>query len=337
MIAEHFFRLGNVGKRDRHVAGLERLAVNHGRFAKRGFDERDEFRKFHRLGFAEVENLKAEFLPRAGKNAFQNVRDERVVARRAAVTENRNGPAGVNQLREFVDCQVRPLARAVNREKPQHRHIQAVEVMVNMAERLARQLARGVRRDGGKNRVALAKRHFRIHAVNRRGRRDGDFAAAGVARGFEDVDGAFDVHALVKRRLLQAGPHAGARGEMDDLVEFCGGKQIVHRAGIRQIAGDEGERLAERLDVRERAALDLRVVKIVEVVEGPDAVAVMEQAFANVRADEARAAGDEKIHAATLTTEGETVENAGRWVVGQFENEKLNGWGNISNQINIFI
>ena len=38
----------------------------------------------------------------------------------------------------------------------------------------------------------------------------------------------------------------------------------------------------------------------------------MDEAFANVRADEARAAGDEKIHDEALTTERETVE-CQRW------------------------
>ena len=64
------------------------------------------------------------------------------------------------------------------------------------------------------------------------------------------------------------------------------------------------KRLGERVNFAEVAALDLRIVKIVQVIEGPDAVAVAQQAFADVRADEARAAGDEKIHGATLTTPG---------------------------------
>jgi hypothetical protein len=41
------------------------------------------------------------------------------------------------------------------------------------------------------------------------------------------------------------------------------------------------------------------------------ALAVAEEAFANVRADEARAAGDEKIHGEKLNGRGEGVERAG--------------------------
>src|ERR1039458_7982696 len=124
-------------------------------------------------------------------------------------------------------------------------------------------------------------------------------SSAGFARGFEDVDRALDVHALVKRRLLQARPHARPRGEVDDLIEFDGRKKFVERGGIAYVAVEKFKRQRERFDFAKIAALDLRVVEIVQVVEGPDTVAVAQQAFANVRADEARAAGDEKIHPAT--------------------------------------
>ncbi len=39
-------------------------------------------------------------------------------------------------------------------------------------------------------------------------------------RGLQQVHRALDVDSLVKGRLLEAGPHAGPRGEVDDLVEL---------------------------------------------------------------------------------------------------------------------
>jgi hypothetical protein len=71
---------------------------------------------------------------------------------------------------------------------------------------------------------------------------------------------------------------------------------------------DEFKRLGERLDVAEIAAFELRVVGSIEVVERPDRVAVMQQPLANVRTDEARAAGDQEIHARKLTVSGRSVE-----------------------------
>ena len=80
-------RLGNVGKRDRHITGLERLAVNDGLLAQRGFNQTDQLIQPDDLGFADVKNLEAEFLFCAGDDAFQNVRHERVITRRAAVAD----------------------------------------------------------------------------------------------------------------------------------------------------------------------------------------------------------------------------------------------------------
>jgi hypothetical protein len=42
-------------------------------------------------------------------------------------------------------------------------------------------------------------------------------------------------------------------------------------------------------------------------------VAVAQEPFANVRADEARAAGDEKIHGRKLNSGGQSVESAGNF------------------------
>jgi len=106
---------------------------------------------------------------------------------------------------------------------------------------------------------------------------------------------------------INIGRH-GARGEMDDLIEFYGRKKFVERGAVGEVAVAKFKGLGERLDFAKVAALDLRVVEIVQVVEGPDAVAVAEEAFANVRADETRAAGDEKIHGQKLTIRTWIVE-----------------------------
>jgi len=62
------------------------------------------------------------------------------------------------------------------------------------------------------------------------------------------------------------------------------------------------------LDFAEVAAFELRILMIVEVIERPDGVAVAQEPFADVRTDEAGAAGDQKIHGRTLTMSKRTVE-----------------------------
>ena len=83
---------------------------------------------------------------------------------------------------------------------------------------------------------------------------------------------------------------------MDDLIELDRGKNSVQRGVVGDVAVDEFKRFGDGLDFPQVALLELRIVKMIEVVKRPDAMAVAEEAFANVRADEARAAGDEKIH-----------------------------------------
>jgi hypothetical protein len=95
---------------------------------------------------------------------------------------------------------------------------------------------------------------------------------------------------------------------MDDLLKFYGGKNFGERGGVGYVAVDEFKRLGERLDFAKVALLELRLVKMIKVVERPDVVAVAQEPFANVRADEARAAGDQKIHGQKLTVSGRSVE-----------------------------
>ena len=114
--------------------------------------------------------------------------------------------------------------------------------------------------------------------------------------------------------MFKARAHAGTRGEMDNLVKIDGGKNFVERSGVGDVAVDEFKWLGERLDVAEIMPFEVRIVEIVEVVERPDGVAVMQQPFANVRADEARAAGDQEVHGQKLTGSGRSVERAGKIV-----------------------
>ena len=125
----------------------------------------------------------------------------------------------------------------------------------------------------------------------------GPFTVEAVAAGgFEQVHGAFDVDALVKGRLQQAGPNPGACGQVNDLIEPDAGHQFVEAGAVSEVAANECERSGERLEIANVGQFDLRVVKVVQVVERPDRLAIPQQAFANMVADEPRAAGDQKVH-----------------------------------------
>jgi hypothetical protein len=65
-------------------------------------------------------------------------------------------------------------------------------------------------------------------------------------------------------------PDAGPRGEMRDGIEFFSVKKQIHRCGISQIDSVYRDFPGDALNIR---PLDLRIVKVVEVVENRDIVA----------------------------------------------------------------
>jgi hypothetical protein len=85
------------------------------------------------------------------------------------------------------------------------------------------------------------------------------------------------------------------------LVEADVAQETVQRAAVGQVALNEFERAGQRLDFAEVAAFQAGVVESVEVVEGPDGVAGMEEALANMRANETGTASNQEIHGGRLS------------------------------------
>ncbi len=82
-----------------------------------------------------------------------------------------------------------------------------------------------------------------------------------------------DVGIIIKLRLLNGRPDPGARREMENRVEFFFSKHIRDLFAIPKIDIVQTNVFRDRGNVR---ALDLRIVKIVEVVEDRDVVTVRE-------------------------------------------------------------
>ncbi len=78
---------------------------------------------------------------------------------------------------------------------------------------------------------------------------------------------------------------------------FLAVENFAHRAGIAQIGLVDRDPVRDRRDV---GALDLRIIKIVEVVQDRDPVPFPEQLLDKVRPDEAGAARDENFHCARV-------------------------------------
>lgn len=227
---------------------------------------------------------------------MERVSDVGVIAGGGAVAEHGDGLTLVDALGEFVNGEVRALSGSVDGEKAEHGNVHAVNMMVGVAQGFAGQLAGGVGGDGLEDGVVLAEGNLCIDAIDGGGTGDGDFFHLPLSGGLEDIYGALDVDPLVEGWLFEAGPNPSAGGEVDDLIKLSAGKDLFDLLGNGQVALDEGEGFGERLDVADVALLDRGGIKIIEIVEGDDLMALVQQFFTYVGADEAGAACYQKIH-----------------------------------------
>src|SRR5436309_14461213 len=99
--------------------------------------------------------------------------------------------------------------------------------------------------------------------------------------------------------MLNRGADASARREVSDRVEFFAAENISHRSIVAKIDMVNDHVFAKAGNV---CVLDLRIVKIVEVIEDDDGVSCREQAFNEMGADETCAASDKNSHAPRSST-----------------------------------
>jgi hypothetical protein len=83
---------------------------------------------------------------------------------------------------------------------------------------------------------------------------------------------------------------------VDDLMESDLTEQLIERSTVRYVPLNEHEGLVQGLDFAQVLLFEGGVVKRIQIVESPDCMAHLQQTLAEVRSNETRAAGDQKIH-----------------------------------------
>jgi hypothetical protein len=115
----------------------------------------------------------------------------------------------------------------------------------------------------------LGKRHCLRNAVNRRARSKDKALDSRQLGSLEQMERSADVGIVIKLRLPDRRPHPGPRRQMRDGLEFFPVKEQVYRTAVAQIDSMNGHVAGDRFHI---GPLDLRVIKIVEIVEDRDFV-----------------------------------------------------------------
>ena len=173
-----------------------------------------------------------------------------------------------------MNREIRPLPRAIDREKPQGHDSHPVKMRIGGTQKFARDFRRCIRADRLGEMQILRERNGLGDAVNRRTGSEEEALNAGEARRFEQMQRAGDVRVVIQLRRTDRWSNAGARGEVSDRIEFFPMKQATHRAAVAQIDLMQRDVIHDSSNV---CALDLRIVEVVEVIEDRDFVAQREQ------------------------------------------------------------
>jgi hypothetical protein len=110
-----------------------------------------------------------------------------------------------------------------------------------------------------------------------------------------------DVRVVIKPRVLNGGPNASAGSQVHDGVYFFAAKHSSHRVVLSKIDVANGYVFCETSNVR---VLDLRIVKIIKIVQDDDFLPASEQLLNQMRPDKAGTACDQDSHGAKLATHG---------------------------------
>ena len=108
-----------------------------------------------------------------------------------------------------------------------------------------------------------------------------------------------NVRVVIKPRALNGGPNASARSQMHDGVYFFAAKHGSHLVVLSKIDVANGYVFCKTSNVR---VLDLRIVKIIEIVHDDDFMPTSEQFLNQMRPDKAGTACDQDSHGAKLAT-----------------------------------
>ncbi len=270
-------------------AGAARTAASIGGAADLG-QAVDQVDDAHLAAGADVPQARDPGVAR-GHERPHDVADVHVVARLQAVAEHRRrlvAHDAAGEDRDDARLAARVLARAVDVAEAQDRVLRRVQPVEQAHVLLGAQLGGAVRRlrlAGG----GLGRRPRGVRAVDGAAGGGEHHPRADVERGLQHVDGARHVDRGVGGRVGHRQAHVGLGGEVPDHVGPVLGEGGLEGRGVADVDG--GER-----------RLDPVALALGEVVDGEHVVAAGGERVDQVRADEARAAGDDRPHQCPTTT-----------------------------------
>ena len=146
--------------------------------------------------------------------------------------------------------------------------------------------------------VSLCEGDLLVVAVDRRGGAVDERVDVVLLSDLQHRLRAAHVRPLVGHGRLNRRSHPGLRGEVNNRVYLPSVQGVQDRVGVADVRLDQGKRVG--WEVFNSLLLDRPGIEGVEVVDSRDTVSVVQEAAAQVPADEPGAAGDADVHFSLL-------------------------------------
>ena len=244
------------------------------------------------------------------------------------MVENLDGFAFADGLCEEHRCHVRASPGAVDREKAQAGHRDAVEFAVAVRQQFVALFGGCVEGDRTVCLVRFGVGDLGVQSVHRTRRRIDQMLHAKVAAGLEDVQEARQVAFQVGVGVGDGVAHPGLRRQVHHFVEALPLEQRVERGLVGDIHPHEAAGSAE---FAQAALLEPHVIIVVYAVQAHDFVAAARETVHQFGADKSRSSGNQNFH--PLNLEAMTITS--RLWPSIFQ--PPSAWVNVMRSSNIFI
>mmetsp|Transcript_24505 Transcript_24505/g.49492 ORF Transcript_24505/g.49492 Transcript_24505/m.49492 type:complete len:365 (+) Transcript_24505:412-1506(+) len=252
-------------------------------------------------------------------DSIDNIIDVRIIARRRSIPKLLKLQSPTNPIDELEWRHVRSTSRSIHGEEPQSRHIQLIQMMVRIRQKLARLLARGIGTHGVVYTLFLGEEGAlapSIHAA--RTGKDKVLDAEPVTQ-FHEMGRSPNIGMNVHEGILNRGTNSGPRGHVANPLRAFLLEQLEHELFVTNVSAVDGETLfvgTEGAQEAEVVFLDADVVVVVHFVDNDDVVSAGEEVGRDGGANEARSSGDEDFLVAHVRFEDGFVGGAGVGVGG---------------------
>lgn len=297
LVAKNALRLVDVGPGERDVTCLCGLQFAVSGLAGSLLKGCDQIIEGDGSGIAEIEDFKIAGIVERSQpmqsraDTLDDVINVGVVSSARSIAEHGELSAAFDQGSEFVNREIRSLARAVNGEEAQTSYIDRKKVRVCAGKRFCRELAGRVRRYWLEKTAVLTKRARRGIPVDGTRRPKDEIFDAVTPGSFQQNASPADVHLLIEERLFDGRTDSGAGREMDYSRRSSFGKCPLDGRLVAYIAFYQ-PRLVAQQRALEIATLPCFRVEGIEVIKDREPAIAARQRFGYMRSNESCPARD---------------------------------------------